>query len=287
MAPLPTPSQEWWRLGKSAGLAKGAYYARLRVTASEPYNSLLDFLVVLDVEDASEQPVPDPTPPGWYSRRGGPISPQAVSVYTSSDQPLPYQVAVYTESGGDWLSATPLAGMLSTGTPGQLSVLADASILLPGIYRGGINVSISNLEVRTVNVTLIVPGLSTSSSAVSPHAVAPAAASASCTPANLVLTETGLAGNFSTPADGPATSPFNCRTIAAIQSCMLTWLPISRMGMRRSLTTTDAKMAVYSATWTPVFSTSELTITFHAAAMALQPATAQLVGGVTDIPTPS
>ena len=273
---------------KSAGLAKGAYYARLRVTSFEPYNPLLDFLVVLDVEDSSEQPVPDPDPAGLvFAARGGPISAQTVNVYTSSDQPLPYEAAVYTDSGGSWLSATPLAGMLSTGTPGQLSVSVDTSNLTPGIYRGGINLSISNLEVRTVNVTLIVPGLSASSRAVSSRAAATAAASASCTPGNLVLTETGLAGNFSTPAGWPG--------YLAVQLSDDCGNPVlhadvvadfSNGDAPLSLTATNPKMAVYSATWTPAFSTSELTITLHAASNGLQPATTQLVGGVTDTPYP-
>ena len=270
---------------RSAGLPKGAYYARVRITAPEPFDPLLDFLVVLDVAAATTAPVPNPDPSGlvFATTEGPNPASQAVSVYTSSDLPLPYQVAVTTESGGDWLSASPVGGMLSTGTPAQLTVSVNAANLMPGIYRGGVNISISNLEVRTVNVTLIVPALSSESHIVSGHAAGPA----SCTPTNLVVTETGLAGNFSTPAAWPSFIEVqlsdDCGNPIANGDVVADF---SNGDSPLPLLLTDSKMAVYSATWTPVYPTSQLTITMQAAAPGLNSGMTQVVGGVSDTPYP-
>jgi uncharacterized protein (TIGR03437 family) len=274
---------------ESAGLPKGAYYALLRVGAPEPFNAPLNFLVVLNVEDASTPPVPDTYPSGLVFAATGTANPpsQAVDVYTSSDKPVAYQVAVETESGGNWLSATPVAGVLATLSPAQLSVSANTAGLKPGIYRGGVNISISNLEVRTVNVTLIVPALSSSSA--SSHQVSSAASTpaASCTPANLVLTETGLAGNFSTPAAWPS--------YLAVQLADDCGNPVkdgfvvasfSNGDPPLSLLLSDVTMPVYSATWTPVNPVTQLTVTMQATASGLNPSSTQLVGGVTATPYP-
>ena len=280
----------------SAQLPKGAYYAILRVTAAEPFDSPLDFLVVLDVEDASTPATPDSYPSGLLFAAAAGTNPptQMVAVYTSNDKPISYQVAIETESGGNWLSATPLAGFLATLTPAQLTVSVNTSNLTPGIYRGGVNVSISNLEVRTVNVTLIVPDLGSSSSS-SSHAVSNPASSASatpaaastCTPANLVLTETGLPGSFSTPAAWPS--------YIAVQLADDCGNPVfggyvvanfSNGDPSLSLAANTATTALYSATWTPVNPVAQLTITMQASASGLKSATTQLAGGVTDTPYP-
>ncbi len=280
---------------KSEGLPKGAYYALLSISAPEPFDSPLDFLVVLDVEDASAPPVPDTYPSGLVYAATGSANPpsQPVLVYTSSDKPVAYQLAVDTESGGNWLSVTPMSGMLATLSPAQLSVSVNPGDLPPGIYRGGVNISISNLEVRTVNVTLIVPAsgaasaAATSSAHPASRATATPAQSGSCTPANLVLTETGLPGNFSTPAAWPS--------FLAVQLADDCGNPVkdgyviadfSNGDPPLSLSLSDISMPVYSATWTPVNPVTELTITMQATAPGLNPASTQLVGGVSATPYP-
>src|SRR6202035_3545587 len=78
----------------SAGLQKGSYYALIRVTSPDVSNSPQDFVVVLNVTDATGAPVPDPVPSGLVFTSSGN---QNVTVYTSSDQPASYQTAVSTE----------------------------------------------------------------------------------------------------------------------------------------------------------------------------------------------
>ena len=281
---------------RSAGLAKGAYYALIRVTAPEPFNSPQDFLVVLEVQDASKAPVPNPDPNGllFAAAAGSDPESQAVTVYTSSDLPLSYQLAVYTQNGGDWLSAGPAAGMLSTGTPAQLSVSVARGDLPPGIYRGGVNISISNLEVRTVNVTLIVAASgstssgSTTSGSTSQRASGPVSAHATgCSPSNLVLTETGLPGNFSTPAAWPS--------FLAVQLADDCGNPVLKADVvaqfsngdpSLALKSTGATLAVYSATWTPVHPVSQLTITMQATAKGLKASSTLITGAVSSTPFP-
>ena len=278
---------------KSGGLPKGAYYAIIRITAPEPRNGLLDFLVVLDVEDASTPPVPDTYPSGlvFNAATAAGLAAQTVDVYTSNDAAIDYQVAVQSSGPTSWLSVTPTGGQLATLSPAQLRLSADPSGLKPGIYRGGVNVSISNLEVRTINVTMIVPA------AAAPSASASASTEAgrtirrsdtsACTPSNLVLTETGLAGNFSTPAAWPsyiaAQLSDDCGNIIADGNVTAQF---SNGDPPLTLAPDPTASGQYSVTWTPVNPVTELTITLNASGPQLNQTSIQVLGGVTSTPYP-
>ena len=57
---------------------------------------------MLNIVDAASAPVPNTFPSGLVFRSSGS---QNVSVYSSTDQTAPYQVAVSTDNGAGWLSA--------------------------------------------------------------------------------------------------------------------------------------------------------------------------------------
>jgi uncharacterized protein (TIGR03437 family) len=265
----------------SAGLQKGAYYALIQVTSPDVFNSPQDFVVVLNVTDAAGTPVPDPIPSGLVFASS---SSQNVTVYTSSDQPAPYQVAVSTQNGTGWLSASPTSGTIATAAPALLTISVNGASLKPGVYTGDVHISISNLAVRTVNITLIVPATSSAATTTAGLADTP---QASCAPAKLVATPTTLAGNFSTPAAWPRTIAVqlsdDCGTLVTGGRVVAQF---SNGDPPLSLNLTDTKTAVYSTTWTPAHAATQLTVTAQATAFGLQPASAQVIGGVSDTVAP-
>ncbi|HXA68423.1 MAG TPA: putative Ig domain-containing protein [Bryobacteraceae bacterium] len=265
----------------SAGLQKGAYYALVRVSSPDVFNSPQDFVVVLNIVDAASAPVPNTFPSGLVFRSSGI---QNVSVYSSTDQTAPYQVAVSTDNGAGWLSATPATGTISTTAPAQLAVSVNGANLLPGIYRGRVHISISNLEVRTVNVTFIIPGSAPQAGMIAALADTP---QANCTPANLVVTPTSLAGNFSTPAAWPRTVAVqladDCGNSVSSGRVVAQF---SNGDPPLSLNLSNASSAAYSATWTPSHAATQLTVTTQATASGLQTASAQILGAVSDTVAP-
>jgi uncharacterized protein (TIGR03437 family) len=269
----------------SAALPKGAYYALIRVTAPEVFNSPQNFEVVLNIVDAVATPLPDPVPAGLVFTAAGANPPsQKVTVFTSSDQPAPFQVAVSTETGAGWLSAAPLAGTISTAAPAQVAVSVNAGNLKPGIYRGSVHISISNLAVRTVSITLIVTQQASEASLGATLADTP---QASCTPANLVVTQTGLPGNFSTPAAWPRAIAVQLADDcgSAVPSGKVV-AEFSNGDPPLSLNLSDSKSATYATTWTPAHAATQLTVTAQATAPGLQSATAKIVGAVSDTVAP-
>jgi uncharacterized protein (TIGR03437 family) len=261
----------------SGPLQQGAYYALIRVTSPDAFNSPQDFVVVLNVLDAASPPVPNPVPSGLVFTSSGN---QNVTVFTSSDQPAPYQVAVSTQSGTGWLSASPTSGTLSTTAPAQLTIAVNGANLKPGVYTGSVNVSISNLAVRTVNVTFIVPASSSDAGLTAALADTP---KATCAPANLIVIPTSLEGNFSTPAAWP-------RTVAAqLADDCGNPVPSGRVVAEfsngdppLSLNLSDNKAAVYSSTWTPTHAATQLRVTANASASGLPPASTQILGAVNE-----
>jgi uncharacterized protein (TIGR03437 family) len=265
----------------SAGLDMGTYYGLIRVTSPQVFNSPQDFLVVLNVVDAASAPEPNTVPSGLLFTSAGN---QNVAVYSSTDQTAPYQVAVSTDDGAPWLSASPVVGTLSTTAPAQLTISANGANLKPGIYKGSVQISISNLEVRTVNVTLVVSGSVPAAGMIAALADTP---QISCTPTNLVVTPTTLAGNFSTPAAWPRTvavqlandcgdSVSNGQVVAEF----------SNGDQPLSLNLSSGNGGVYSATWTPSHAADQLAVTAQATASGLQPASAQILGAVSDTVAP-
>ena len=67
--------------------------------------------------------------------------------------------------------------------------------LASGVYRGNVSYSLSSAAVRTVNVTLVVEASAGTSDRT--------AKAVTCTPTQLVPTQTGLVDNFAQPAAWP------------------------------------------------------------------------------------
>lgn len=66
------------------------------------------------------------------------------TVDNGGTEALPYEVRLATDSGGDWLEATPLAGRLdSRGAAVELPLTANMDELSPGTYTGLVTVSVT------------------------------------------------------------------------------------------------------------------------------------------------
>ena len=270
----------------SGSLPAGSQYALIQITDPHSQISPQYVVAVLDIEPSSGPPLPNPAPGGLFFTAvagGAATSGQTINVQTSSSTNVAFQAAASTTDGGTWLSVNSASGNASTQSAGALTVTVNPSKLTAGIYTGGVSISMSGV-VSTVNITaVILPGTATSSSLRS-DAVEPAAA-ANCTPAKVALTETGLVNNFSVPAGWPANlivqlnddcgnSVTNGSTIASFSNGDA---PVTLRG---------DSLGNYSATWQPGTTASQMVITLNAASGSLAPATAKLVGGITQNSAP-
>ena len=248
--------------GSAAGLAAQAYYATIEVTATGGVvNPVQDYTVVLNVAAAGNIAVPNPDPQGltFITAVGGAGLPaQVVSVNASSPG-----VAYYAQTDGStWLAVSPLNGMTSAGSAAQSTISANATGLTAGVYRGGINYSIAG-QVRTVNVTLIVTVAGAAPAAISGvTGKAPTdKAVAACTPTQIVPTQTGLVGNFSLPTAWPTpleiTVSDDCGNAVANGQVVTTFSNGDPPLVLPSL----GRAGVYSGTWTPRATASQVTIT--------------------------
>jgi uncharacterized protein (TIGR03437 family) len=268
-------------------LSPGGYDALIRISDPQSLNSPQYVSAVLDLQSSASPALPDPSPAGLFFRvtaGGAQSSSQIVTVNTSTATPAAFQVAPTTSDGSNWLIVNPLSGNSTGQSAGTLNVSVNPSALAAGIYTGAISVSMSG-ALRTVNVTAIVlpPG---STAAQQTGKFAAPLQSAACSPTKLALVETALANNFATPAKWPATLIVqlydDCANAilggAVVASFSNGDASLSLLG--------DGQNGTYSATWQPGAVTDQMVVTFTATAGTLQPATAQLIGGVGANPTP-
>ncbi len=289
---------DWLRLNKTGGtippgggdtigfrvepsaLTTNNYYGRIAVTAPGARNSPADFVAVLQVVPAEEAPAPDLWPSGlvFVAAEGGSASAaQTVQLYASSNIPVSYQASTVTEDRTGWLSASPAIGVTSTDTPASLRVTVNPGNLKRGVYTGRVNVSLSSTVVRSVQVTAIItPAVPVTAAAAGERNLT------GCTPSRLVVTHTGLTGNFSSPVAWP--TPLAVRVAddcgEAVRSAQVV-ASFSNGDPPLPLRLADPAAGVYSATWAPVGSARQLTITATASAPDFAPATAELIGAVT------
>ena len=258
----------------ASGLGAGGHYELIRISAPGSLNSPQYVVVVVDEAGSSTPALPDPTPAGLFftAATGGQAPAQQVSINASSS--APFQAAASTTDGANWLSASP-----ASGNAGPISVSVNTAGLAPGIYSGEVDISISGNVVAVV-VTFVVRPAGTIT------AFAADAQAAGCTPSKVALTQTGLVNNFTVPAKWPAALVVqlndDCGAALANGSVVASFSngdpPLSLRG--------DGQSGTYSTTWQAGTVTPRMVVTLQAAAGALQPATAQLTGGVSQNDAP-
>jgi len=255
----------------AAALAAGAYYGTIRVTSTSVVNSPQDFQVVIDVTAATVKQQPNPTPAGliFVTSVGRTLAPQTDQVFASSATPIAYQASTATLDGNSWLSVTPATGTTSASAPAQTSVAVSTGGLAAGIYYGTVSYSLSAAAVRTVNVTLVLEaaGQAVPASTSGPTLSSPAQTSSSCTPTQIIPTQTGLVSNFASPASWPTPLSVqlndNCGNSITNGQVVTTF---SNGDPPLALGLVNPSSGLYFATWTPRGTASQVTITATATA---------------------
>jgi uncharacterized protein (TIGR03437 family) len=257
----------------STSLSAGPHYATVQVSDPNAANSPQLVTVVLNMVPAGASAVPIPSPAGllFIAAAGGPApAAQTVSVFTSSSSPTGFQAAAQTADGGGWLSVTPTSGTTSTTNTGSVTVSVNPASLQPGVYQGGVSFSEAAGVVRTTTVTLIVVPAGTpvplSRPATAPKAVT------NCTPSKLVPIYTDLVNNFSSPAGWPV--PVSVRLVDSCGNNMpggSVVLSFSKGSPQfASMALADSSLALFTATWVPATSASQINVTAKAVSGNLQ-----------------
>ena len=260
-------------------LAPGTYYGLIRVSDPLALNSPQYLTAVLSVASANEVAEPDPSPQGLFfvGDSGQPPPPiQPIRLFVSSNDPVPYQTSVSTVDGANWLKAEPATGFTSTQNVQILNVTADAGNLKPGIYTGDVTVAFAGRDIRTTNITIVVPPrtVPTASSKESPRL-------AGCTPSKLSLTQTGLVNSFNSPAGWPA--PLIVRLAddcgdPVLDAQMIATFSNGDPALPMKLT--NPQVGLYSATWTPARVASQVRVVARATSPTLGTSTTEIIGGV-------
>ena len=264
--------------GAAAALAAQPYYATIEVTVTGGgvTDPVQDYQVVLNVASAGNIAAPNPDPQGliFISTGPGALPPQVITVGSSSAG-VSYSAKT---DGSSWLSVDPASGMTSSAAAAQSNISVNTAGLGNGVYHGGINYSIAG-QVRTVNITLIVaaPAAGPAISGISGKAVSPG-----CTPTQIIPTQTGLVNNFSLPTSWPTpleiTVVDDCGTPVTTGQVVTTF---SNGDPPLVLPGVGGSAGVYSGTWTPRATASQVTISAQASAQGFKPAAVQITGQIT------
>lgn len=274
VASLSAPVDVQFRVS-STGLALGVYYGRIRITSPDASNSPQEFIVVVNVRPAGSSPDLNPFPSGLVFTAGS--ASQTVQAYTDSSASLPFQVAVSTRDGAGWLSASPSKTTISAGNPTQVLVSANAANLAGGIYHGFVALAPATAQVRTVAVTLIVPGKRSGAASSDSEK----AAAGGCSASQLVLTQTGLSGNFNTAASWPrivsAQLTDDCGSPISTGNVVASF---SNGDPPLTLDPSDPQSGSYSTNWAPSSAANPVAVTLSASATGFAPVTTTVSGGV-------
>ena len=268
-------------------LAAGPYYAIVKITDSNSLNSPQYVTAVLNLQPATAAPAPNLVPAGlFFNAIAGSttaLQPQSVQVNTSSSSSITFTATASTSDSGTWLSVTPASGNVSGQSAGSLAVSVNPTGLAAGIYSGNVNVSIG-AQLQSVNVTFVVSAVGSTNAAL-PSTGRSHPRASSCAATKLAITETGLPNNFAVPAGWPATLIVQLNDDCAS--------PVTNGSVIASFSNGDAALNLvgdnlgnYSTTWQPGNVNSNMVITLNGTSGSLQPATAELYGGIAPNSTP-
>lgn len=257
-------------------LAPGDYQGLVQISDPAALNSPQYFVASLRVSPGSDPPSPDPSPQGLFyvGDAGQPPATQPIRLFVSSNEPVPFQSSVATADGGDWLTAQPSTGTTSTRNPQTLTVTANPRNLAPGIYTGDVTVAFANHDIRTTNITLVVP----------PRSVAPAKGVnrlEGCAPSRLSLTQTGVVNSFNAPGGWP--TPLIVRLSDDCGDPVLNAQMIATFSNGDpplAMRLTNPQVGLYSATWVPGRLPGQVRVVARATAPDLGTSTAEIIGKV-------
>jgi uncharacterized protein (TIGR03437 family) len=266
--------------GVITALAPATYFATIDVSATGVADPLQQFQIVLNVTAANTTATPVLSSAGliFIANVNGAVAAQNIQVFASAGQAITqYQASASTSDGTSWLAVTPSTGSATVVGAAPSSVSVNVTGLAPGVYSGGVSYAFSSDAVRTVNVTLLVLNTPTGSNVkgVSPEA------SSTCTPSQLIGTQTSLYNNFAQAAGWP--TPLSVNLIndcgAPVNGASLT-TTFSNGDPPMALSPRDSVSGIYVGTWTPRNLSSQVTVTATARSAPLPTATTLVTGEV-------
>lgn len=272
-----------------AGLAAGDYYGQIKFTAQGAANSPQVASVVLNVLSPADSPGASVQPSGLiFVGTAGGANPAAKSLSITNPSPtaLTYLGTAFsnsgTNNGTNWITFSPSSGSVSATQPATVSVQPNLKGLAAGIYLGQLALNIvppatsgtttpPASQTFQIEVLLIVlPPGGSAANAVQPRA--------SCAPTKLLPVFTQLATGFTTTAAWPTaievTVVDDCGTPLTAGSVITTF-----SSGDPALSLNSLKDGRWAATWQPVHTVPQVTVS--AKAQEIQPALqgAQMVGG--------
>lgn len=143
-----------------AGLAPTTYQSTLTVNVPNGNPSSISVTVSFAVTAplSAVLSVDEPSLSFPFPMQGSARS-QTITVSNGGSGTLAFAVAASTNSGGNWLSASPASGQVLPGNPVTVAVTANPAGLAPGAYSGQLTVT-AGAQNQTVSVTMTIGTLS-------------------------------------------------------------------------------------------------------------------------------
>jgi len=264
-----------------SGLAAGAYYGLVQVSAGGVPNTPQYITVVLNVAPAATHPPVMIYPQAIIvtAPAGGGGNGASIQLSTGSNTAVPYSISVNGVSGGNvWLSASAQGSSLNPANSVNFSVTSSG--LAVGGYAGVISFLFADgSPSQDAQVLFIV----TPSSTVQAQRDAPAA---TCSASKLYMVMRQLANNFSSPVGWPVNLEAQLFDDCGNPATSATVLATFSSG-DAPLTLANVGQGIYSATWKPATSSTSATIvTVRGIQGGLTPATLTVSGQAAVNPTP-
>ncbi|HYL78262.1 MAG TPA: hypothetical protein VEU96_28865 [Bryobacteraceae bacterium] len=245
------------------GLKAGIYYGTVQVSAPGADNNPQFVSVILNVLPPGSNIGALVQPTGLvFAAVEGKDSPnaQSVLVQNTGSTPLTFTSGHLTLDGKDWFKTLPGVGAVTAAQPVRIVVQPNIQGLARGVYRGTLTLSFSDGNTRTVALVLVIvpPGTTPQGSN------SRQAGLGSCKPATLAPVFTLLSSGFTLPAGFPGQV-----AVKVIDDCAT---PMTSGGVTVSFSNGDSPIRLtslkdgsWAGTWTPVNSTSEVTVSANAA----------------------
>jgi trimeric autotransporter adhesin len=260
---------------QSSGIAAGDYYGQVQISADGAANSPQTASVVLNVAQAGTDLGAFIYPTGliFVAQAGGtnPAS-QTIAVTNPSTSTLTFSSASFFGQGTNLFTVQPASGTVNSTTPIQLTVQPTITSAIPGIYLG--EIVLNFVEDQTSHhIAVLIIVLPAGPSASTAHAL-----TAGCTPTKLLPVFTELGANFSTVAAWP--TPIQVAIVDDCGNFMTAGnVTASFSDSDPSLPLTSLDNGIWSATWQPRSSASQVVITVDAAEIVPPLEGTQSIGG--------
>jgi uncharacterized protein (TIGR03437 family) len=263
-----------------SNLAPGQYSGLIRVRASGADNSPQGVTVDLNVLPRGSNPGVLVRPTGLiFATQAGTSSPSSQTTRLATPVPGVVDVrgGLLTFDGANWLDASPRAFRVSPADPRTLIIQPSLGTLAPGVYRGAVTLLFADASPsQVVNVLFVVV----------PQAAAANGVAAPCVPQKLLAVMRSLGSSFSSAVGWPTTLEVQVADDCGNAIPRATVVASFSNG-DPPLTLASLGNGVYTASWRPLNTGSQVNLAIRALSPPLSDAQLQVQGVVRDNPNPA